>query len=353
MGRLLDKIIFLISIPFWIGLLGAYTARYINPNLFIIPSLLGLAYPYLLVANILLLLYWIARLKKMVIVSLIVLCSGIPFFTSYYGTNSSDTEEHSYDISVLSYNVRFFDKYKWSQDKRTYNKLIDYLNQFKGDLICLQEFPITNQDANTQHIIKQLSTYPFHCHYRDMAIFSRLPILHSGQIPADNTKNCVPALFCNIQKGKDTLRIYNVHLESYKLGQEERKFVKNITSSNTEKLSDGIKNILSHIIKANKFRAKQAILIQKHIQQSPYKIILCGDFNDTPLSYIYKTINTGLTDSFLQKGKGLGNTYIGEFPSFRIDYILHSSDFITLSYTRQSVNLSDHYPISCKLKIRP
>lgn len=352
MIRLLDNILFVISLVTLSGLLGAYTARYINPEIFVIPSLLGLAYPYLLVANILLLFYWTARWKKMSFITLLILCAGIPFFTSYYGTHRSDAASIPSDISVLSYNVRFFDKFGWSKNKQTYNKLLDYLNRFKGDFSCLQEFPTSSNTLPSQQIVKSLSTYPYHFLHKDMAIFSRLPILNTGHIPFDGN-HTGSAQYCDIRKGKDTIRIYNIHLESYRLGQKERKFVKEITAGATHDFSNGIKNILSRIIRANKARARQALLIRKHIAQSPHKVILCGDFNDTPLSYTYNAIRSQLTDCFLQKGHGLGNTYIGEFPSFRIDYILHSPDFITTDYTRHSINLSDHYPISCKLKIHP
>lgn len=352
MFKLFDKIVFIISLMMLSGLLGAYTARYINPNIFVIPSLLGLAYPYLLIANILLLFYQTARWKKTGLVTLFVLCAGIPFFTSYYGTRRSDTASASSDLSVLSYNVRFFDKYGWSKNKQTYNKLLDYLNRFNGDFACLQEFPINDNSILPQQIIKSLSSYPYRYLHKDVAIFSRLPILHTGQITFDKAYSG-SAQYCDVLKGKDTIRIYNIHLASYQLGQKERDFFKEISASTTQDFSDGIKNILSRIIQANKAKARQALLIRKHITQSPHKVILCGDFNDTPLSYTYQTIRSQLTDGFLQKGRGLGNTYIGEFPSFRIDYIFHSPEFITTGYTRHNITLSDHYPISCKLKIHP
>lgn len=350
--KFLDKIILIVSIVTLSGLLGAYTARYVNPELFVIPSLLGLAYPYLLVANILLLLYWTARWNKMGIVTLLILCAGIPFFTSYYGTNRSNAASVSSDISVLSYNVRFFDKFGWSKNKQTYHKLLDYLNRFKGDFCCLQEFPTRNNPLPPQQIVKSLSTYPHHFLHKDIAVFSRLPILNTGQITFDKS-HTGSAQYCDVLKGKDTIRIYNIHLESYQLGHKERKFVKEITSGATHDFSQGVKNILSRIIRANKARARQALLLREHIARSPHKVILCGDFNDTPLSYTYNTIRSQLADCFLQKGHGLGNTYIGEFPSFRIDYIFHSPGFITTDYTRHSISLSDHYPISCQLKIHP
>lgn len=351
MLRLLDKIIFILSIITLTGLLGAYAARYIDPNFLVIPSLSGLAYPYLLVGNILLLLYWTARWKRMALVVLAVIGAGIPFFTSYYGTHSPKQETPSYDLSVLSYNVRFFDKYGWSKDKHTYNKLIDYLNRSRSDLICLQEFPTGNSGIQPETIVKQLSAYRYCCLQKDLAIFSRFPITEKGEISFGKSATG-SAIYCDIRKASHTFRIYNIHLESYRLGRKERKFVQEITAGTTDNLSTGVKNILSRLIAANKIRARQALRVQQHLTASSYPAILCGDFNDTPLSYTYHTIGKQLTDSFLEKGHGLGNTYIGEFPSFRIDYIFHSADFITISYTRHNINLSDHYPISCKLKIR-
>ena len=349
MSKLLDKIVFIGSLIAIVGLLGSYTARYIDPNAFVIPSLLGLAYPYLLLSNLLLLLYWIARWKKTALIHVCVLALGIPFFISYYGTNNNHTDETAHDIAVLSYNIRYFDRYGWNKDEKTKEKLIKYLNGYKGDVVCLQEFPSQNRSSKISGPVRQLSSYPYRYIQKNMARFSRYPIINRREIPfrQEYTSSCI---YCDIVKEQDTVRIYNIHLESYKLGSKERKFVKDITQGEGHDISGGVKNLVSRITKANKNRATQALLIKSEIQKSPYPLIVCGDFNDTPLSYSYRTISKGLSDSFLEKGRGLGNTYIGEFPSFRIDYILHSPDYQALSYNRETVTLSDHYPISCKLK---
>ena len=86
-------------------------------------------------------------------------------------------------------------------------------------------------------------------------------------------------------------------------------------------IPEGVKNLTTRLMIANKNRAHQAEEIQRHIDGSPYPVILCGDFNDTPLSYTYRQLSRKLTDSFIEKGRGIGNTYIGGFPSFRIDYV--------------------------------
>lgn len=352
MLKLLDKIVLVVSICAMGGLLGAYTSSYIDPNSFVLPSLLGLAYPYLLISNILLLLYWITRWKKPAWFVLGIILLGIPAFTTYYGTAKIQEENKEYDLSLLSYNIRYFDIYEWSKQKNTRQNLFNYLNNFKGDIICLQEFSKNEIILKNQEIIKNLHTYPYHYLYGDMAVFSRIPIIRRGVIPFDKkyTSSCI---YFDVPVAGDTVRIYSVHLESYRLGKQERKFMKEMTDGlKSNDITGGIKKITTRLISANKNRAKQAEQIHTHMDASPYKVILCGDFNDTPLSYTYRTIKGDLTDSFIEKGRGLGNTYIGEFPSFRIDYILHSPGFETISYKRDTITLSDHYPISSKLKIK-
>lgn len=208
MSKLLDKIVFIGSLIAIVGLLGSYTARYIDPNTFVIPSLLGLAYPYLLLSNLLLLLYWIARWKKTALIHVCVLALGIPFFTSYYGTNNNHTDETAHDIAVLSYNIRYFDRYGWNKDDKTKEKLIKYLNGYKGDVVCLQEFPFQNRSSKVSGPVRQLSSYPYRYIQKNMAVFSRYPIINCREIPfsQEYTSSCI---YCDIIKEQDTVRIFN------------------------------------------------------------------------------------------------------------------------------------------------
>lgn len=351
MLKLIDKIIFLISIIAMLSLLGAYTSSFVNPNTFMWPSILGLAYPYLLISNILLLLYWLVRWKKMIWAELLIILAGIPTFMTYYGTAGKQEKNSQYDLSLLSYNVRYFDLYKWSEQKDTKEKLFQYLNNFKGDIICLQEFSTTDNDKIKKDIVPQLKSYPYYHIHKDMAIFSRIPLINKGKINFE-TGHSASCLYCDAITAQDTIRLYSVHLESYKFGKKEREFMKEISQGlKSDDIPDGVKNLFSRLTSANKHRARQAKQIKAHLRNSPYKVILCGDFNDTPLSYTYRKIKEGLVDSFIEKGRGLGNTYIGEFPSFRIDYILHTTDIQTINYNREEVRLSDHYPICVELKI--
>ncbi|MDL2231156.1 endonuclease/exonuclease/phosphatase family protein [Porphyromonadaceae bacterium OttesenSCG-928-L07] len=349
MLKLLDKILFLLNIFLMFGLAGTYVAQYIDPNTFGLLSLLGLAYPYLLLANVVFLIYWIYRLKKKAFIVLGVLLLGIPLFLSYYGINSPEENDSSHDFSMMSYNVRYFDKYNWSNDPQTFRQLIRYIDSFDGDFVCLQEFPGVTSTRMIQDIVRGLKSYPYSYIQEGMAVFSRLKLLNRGVIPF-NEKYTSSCIYFDVKKGNDTLRVYNIHLESYKLDEEDRKFMREITSGNVDNITGSVKSLGQRMIKANRRRAKQAEQIEKHIEHSPYKVVVCGDFNDTPLSFTYHVLKRNLKDSFIEQGHGLGNTYIGEFPSFRIDYILHSPEYQTISYLRDNIVLSDHYPIIVKIK---
>ena len=277
-------------------------------------------------------------------------CDRVSTFRTYYGTAKTETGDASYDLSLLSYNIRYFDVYGWSNQKNTREKLFNYLNKFDGDVICLQEFLMNGNPDRRKTVIEQLHTYPYYYIEKDMAIFSRLPILHKGHLTfaPGYSSSCI---YGDFKLGKDTVRLYSVHLESYKLGKKERQFMKEISSGlKGNDIPEGVKNLTTRLMIANKNRAHQAEEIQRHIDGSPYPVILCGDFNDTPLSYTYRQLSRKLTDSFIEKGRGIGNTYIGEFPSFRIDYVLHSPTLYTVGYIREDITLSDHYPIKVKIR---
>lgn len=345
MVRLFNTVMRIITIAAMIGLLGSYTSPYVNPNVFYPSSLLGLAYHYLLIANIILFLYWLIRWKKMAIFSFLVIASGYPFITTYYALNPKTTVDTPYDLSVLTYNICQMNASNWMQEKDTPKQIMDYINNSGADIVCIQEFPA--RDASFQ----KFPGYKYRYRNKDVALISRYPIVKKGKIEF-GPGNAAAGIYADIDVKGDTIRVYALHLESYRLGNNEKKIYKDLTSGNTENATQGVKKISSRLVHANRNRANQAIKVKSHVQQSPYPVIICGDFNDTPLSYAYHTLSTGMTDSFTEKGRGLGNTYIGEFPSFRIDHILHTPSFRTASYTRDSVKYSDHYPVLSKLKFK-
>jgi len=150
----------------------------------------------------------------------------------------------------------------------------------------------------------------------------------------------------------DTIRIYNLHLESIRFGNDDYSFYSQLTDPDKDAtpIKEGSKRMIWKMRKAFMLRSKQVHQLARHVKASPYPVILAGDFNDTPSSYTYHQLTTDLSDAYKEAGeKFMEGTYSGKLPSFRIDYILHSKEFHTLSYKKFDVDLSDHFPIAATM----
>ncbi len=176
-----------------------------------------------------------------------------------------------------------------------------------------------------------------------IATFSRYPIINKGSVPLEDRLSI--CIYSDILMDKDTFRVYNCHLQSIHLNDKHYQFMDSLKLRYDNQQMADIKDISFRLRDAFIKRAAQADIIAAHISSCPHPVIICGDFNDTPVSYTYRTIRDGLQDAFSESGWGLGRTYNGKFPSFRIDYILHSGSMEALFFTREKVKLSDHFPI--------
>jgi len=272
-------------------------------------------------------------------------------------------------IKIISYNVRNFGLYNYNKKDWSYNtkhrdSIFHFLSIQNADIICFQEFVNVNNKLfkTVDTLVSFLKTSHIHAEYSvttiknnsfGLATLSTYPIISGGKItfPGNTNNFC---MYSDILYKKDTIRIYNLHFESIHLSKEDYKFAeelsKEINLLNNEKIEHHSKQIFSRIKEGFIARAGQVDIIVKHILQSPYPVILCGDFNDTPCSYTYHKIAKLLKDAFVESGSGLGTTYAGIFPSFRIDYIMYSNNFKSLGFTTFRVKYSDHYPIMCYLK---
>ena len=115
-------------------------------------------------------------------------------------------------------------------------------------------------------------------------------------------------------------------------------------------LIDVLQNMAIRLKSAFLLRSNQAKVISAHLSKSPYPVIVCGDFNDTPISYAYRTISKGLTDAFVNSGKGFGNTLVGPIPYFRIDFVLHDKKLKSGHFRTIKTNpLSDHHPLTVQI----
>jgi endonuclease/exonuclease/phosphatase family metal-dependent hydrolase len=341
-----------------LSLLISISAKYISPVLFWIPAFFGLAFPFLFILNVAFMIYWLIQFKMQVVFGFIGLIITIPTAYRYVQISITDPKPTNKQLKITSYNCMLFDLYNWYHDYETRPKIFGALAEIHPDILCLQEFYTSEQKGdynNIDSVKRYLNTPYYHCEYtttlRDLdhwgiATFSKYPFINQGKIVFNTSKNNI-CIYSDVVINKDTLRIYNVHFQSVGFSHEDNKFLEDMMNEKpVENEMDNSKNILRRLKTAFIKRTMQVNMIVAHMKTCRYKIILCGDFNDTGASFTYEKLTKNLGDCFLEKGLGLGRTYAGKWPQFRIDYILHDKALTCSRYKRSEETFTDHYPIT-------
>lgn len=289
--------------------------------------------------------------KKQFLLSLIVILLGFFRVTDFYAFNKTEVVTAPVNpVKIMSYNVRLFDLYKWSGKENGGEKIFEIIKNEDADIICLQEFFSNTKHNYQDKIIEIQNTKDYIISSKDKsgysgnAIFSRYPIVSSGYVDIGSLmQKCI---YADILKKRDTIRVYSIHLASVHLSRNDYEFFEKLKNNDQIENIESMKGIGSKMIRAYKIRSHEVDVIAPHIKSSPYKTIVCGDFNDTPISYSYRKIKGELKDAFIESGFGIGNTYAKNLPLFRIDYILHGKKSETVSYKRIKQDCSDHYAIT-------
>ncbi|MBC7863116.1 MAG: endonuclease/exonuclease/phosphatase family protein [Bacteroidia bacterium] len=347
-----------------VALLCSYAARFINPVSFWYLAFFGLAYPVVLLVNIFFILYWTAQLRIYSFLSLIFILLGLRSFFSYVQITLVDTKPQKTDVKVMSYNSMLFDLYNWSHNEKSREEIFGMLEEESPDILCLQEFYTSENPKsfnNKDTLTKFLPTTNIHCEYTTtlrgwdhwgIATLTKYPIVRKGKL-IFNTKTNNICIFTDVIIEKDTVRIYNMHLQSIQFKKDDYKFVSDVVNNKeTQEEIEHSKSILRRLKRGFLKRSYQSDLVAEHISKCKYKIIVCGDFNDTPSSYTYSNIRGDMKDAFIEKGSGFEKTYNGKMPAFRIDYILHSKEIETVSYKRIKESTTDHFPVSAYLRLK-
>jgi len=355
--KISNHIMVFVSILLGLALVFSYLSVYVNPQTFWLFGIVGLAYPVLLLFNVLSLVYWILRWKWEVLIPVIAILLGVNHFSSFFQFpfGKMNTQGKG-DVKVLTYNVNLFKLYYWSKEKPTHEKVFEFIRNENVDIVCLQEFYVVNGELSEKQAQEKIG-YNAHVGYivkrresaYGLATFSKYPIVNTGEIKFENSSNA--CIFTDVLIRGDTVRIYNNHLQSVRLKGRNINFLINQSYRNNSQKMDEIKDISFRYRDALVKRAKQVDLVTEHIQKSPYPAIVCGDFNESPISYNYRQMRKNLDDSFVEMGSGVGYTYRGFIPSFRIDFILYNKNFSATSYRSPKVSFSDHYPVISTLSI--
>lgn len=348
-----------------VGGWGAYA----DPGRFWPVAIMTLVFQYVLPINILFLILWSFRKRRMLLIPLaavLIVLVRIPLVFHPSGKTESLPDDNG-TIRLMSFNVRLFDFYNWTNNHQTRQEILSFLREHPQDIYCFQEF-FTSKRMDYDNI-KPIMALPGigynHHHYTikklygtddfGLATFSRYPIVNRGMVDLQtgsrSTNQCI---FSDLLVGRDTLRIYNFHLQSIRLDEVQYRLLE---GADAEELSAKQKllrsaTIIKRLRRGWQRRAEQSRLIADHVKQSPYPVILAGDLNDNPLSYAYQTLTGGLKDAFMESGSGFGFTYAGPIPGLRIDAVFHSPQIGSSDFSIYYKKYSDHYPQSARFRIK-
>ena len=337
-----DRFLFLLNILFALALLFSYLLPYIPPSSFALLSVFSLGVPLLIVTNLLCMLFWLFRLRRQAILSLVVLILGFNHLTSVYEISSEEEEEiaGSNVLEILTYNVRQFNKYGWAEDVDIPKKIAAFIEEQDADVVAIQEY-YTGEEAIANSFRYKYIKLKQEKSYFGQAIFSKFPIINTGSLdfPTPSNNN---AIFADIVKNGDTLRIINVHFQSFSV----KPSLETIEKEQSKRVFLGMGQTFVR-------QQRQMKLIKDLAYSSPYPSIILGDFNNTAYSYIYRELkDIGFNDAYKEAGNGFGKTFelFGVLP-LRIDFILPQEELEILTFDNHDVPYSDHFPITATLKL--
>lgn len=342
-------------------LLFSIGSFYINPDMIWLFGLLGLVFPFLLAINILFVITWIIRRRGFFLLSLVCILLAFPQIKSLFAIgkffNSFKNEKPK--ITVMNYNVRCFDLYNWDENQNSKAKMYKAIQAANPDIVCFQEFySDTTRGFNTIEQLHELG-YPYHYLSKELvlkgtdmwaiAIFSKYPFIDTGRFlfqekPTSFGWNPYKGIFGDIQIGDTTLRITTVHLSSVFFQEQDYDAIQDMKADKKIDKKRSVR-ILAKLRDGFSNRGVQGVFLSSFIEDSPYPVILCGDFNDTPASFVYRCASKHLSDAFVNAGLGFGFTYNGPIPFLRIDYIFSDKNLFATQAKTIDEKSSDHKPI--------
>jgi endonuclease/exonuclease/phosphatase family metal-dependent hydrolase len=338
----------------------ACLAPYLNPQRWWFISFLGIGFPFLLLAVILFIIWWLFVRKKFALISAIALLIGlksISVFFAFHIPQKFNYQKQPGSIRIATWNVARFIEMKRNNNKGSQTRLqmMELIKQQDADIFCMQEFFHSLDSAWYPNIdyIRNHFNYPYYYyshendgykHFIGSVIFSRYPIIDSGRVRYPRPTLPESLMHVDIKVNNDTIRVFTTHLQSLQLGKSDYEKIDRIKDAEDGMVSDS-KTIFSKLKKGITYRKIQADIVSQVLGDSPYPFLFCGDLNDVPNSYTYFTVRGNLQDAFLEKGFGVGRTFTSLSPTLRIDYLFADKNFKIEQFNRIVKNYSDHYMI--------
>ncbi|MBO4557498.1 MAG: endonuclease/exonuclease/phosphatase family protein [Bacteroidales bacterium] len=340
-GQIIFRVIVIISA---VALCISYLSIFIDPAFMALPYFFGLYFVPIFFLNAALLLVGLIKMRKYLVISLVALLPTLFFADMFVKFGGEEKSVAGDEVKVMTYNVgRFRSASKGMNDAQALSKVCEFAAREKPDILCLQEFNISDS-ARVRQLMKFLpyhSKFFFHekAYYGNIT-FSRYPIVESGTITF--TKSANLAIWSDVRINDTKVRVYNCHLQSN--GLTFTNVVKRLAQKGH--FTDEVKTVHEHLARSNMQRSEQVGVMHDHIAACTIPSMVCGDFNDTPMSYTYHRLAAGHKDSFVDGGSGFSATYSVLWPLLRIDYILVPENVSCDRTHAIRVPYSDHYPVT-------
>ena len=336
-----------------LAMILSYISIYVNPAKFAVPLFFGLYFIPIVFVNLALFLIALFNRSKSAWIPIVVLLPSLLYVESIYKIDQGgiSPKKEGIRFKVQSYNVGMFSADKSGIGKsECRERIVCHIRENAPDIVCMQEFFVESKEqADTL-----LSEYRYRYHHlfrvRNGKLFgniilSKYPMVGSGKISFPKSTNL--SVYADIDHFGRKVRVYNNHLESYDVSFTG--FIKKLNSnSQREEIANDIIEVHEKMKGTFIKRAEQVNKIMQNIEESHLPSIICGDFNDTPMSYTYYRLSNGRKDSFVEAGSGFAGTYIPVWPLLRIDYILFPNDYEGVSHITDMVKFSDHYPVTAE-----
>lgn len=338
-----DKIIFFLNTLVALVLAVSLLVPYVPTKLMSSFSVLSLFVPFTVIVNLIFVFYWLLKRKRNFLLSgfLLLLWYLVlgPFYQFSFNENVG-AEEKSF--SIVSFNARSFNELRQLDSDNIENQIYDFVTKQNPDIVCFQEtlYAMKANNALSQYKYKYVDfIYGKHRGKVIQSIYSKYPIINIDSINFPKSYN--NAIYADVLIEEDTVRVYNLHLQSYRIVPG----LETIQNQESSKLFTKSRRVMLK-------QFEQANLVRENMDAMPYKKIVVGDFNNTQYSNVYQVIKGNMNDTYFEKGKGFGRTYdLLKFP-LRIDYILADPEFEILSHQNFDERLSDHYPVMATLRLK-
>lgn len=359
-NSVLIHIIWWTNLFFALLILMANGAGKIEPDTFSLIAVLGLIYPLLMVIQIVFLLFWLVMANVRFLLPLLILFISYGNIQLFVGSHCKKQVETPQGIKIFTYNVQGFSSgfvHPW--DKALKKSVLAFALEKHPSILCMQEYKASYQIPQNLKQFTRGGTYYFKNYIggdnwrgNGILLASPYPSVGHGFFKLKNGR--IFAIYADLLINKQTIRVFSVHLESIGLSSHDMEL---LISPVSEKAVDkkGISQwhkIYRKLTHTFVLHQKQIELLQKQIHQSPHPVVIAGDFNDTPASYVYHEISKDLHDTFLDKACFLQSTYAGPLPFLRIDHIFIPKQLTTASYQRFKINFSDHFPVMVTLETK-